>query len=413
MTELCVRETACRSCGGADLREVLDLGVTPLANRLLAPDQLDAPEPRYPLRVVFCPACTLVQITDTVSPEELFRDYVYFSSFSEATLRHSQAHAEALVGQRGLGADHLVVEVASNDGYLLQYFARAGVRVLGIEPARNIAEVAIGKGIPTRAEFFGLDLARTLRAEGVRADVILGNNVLAHVADLNGFVAGAAHLLADDGIVEYEFPYVGDLVDHVEFDTIYHEHLCYFSAHAIQRLFRRHGLELVDVVKVPIHGGSLRVTGAVAGTPAGRLRVDALLAEETGRGMDREAFYASFGDQVAALGVALNAKLRELRADGKRIAAYGASAKGSTLLNVFGIGADLLDFVVDRSTIKQGKLTPGSHLEISPPERLLADQPDYTLLLTWNFADEILAQQQPYRDAGGRFIVPVPEVRIV
>ncbi len=413
VTALCVHEDSCRSCGGVERTEVLNLGETPLANRLLAPDQLGTPEPRYPLRVVFCPACTLVQITDTVSPEELFRDYLYFSSFSDATLRHSEQHATELVARRRLDASHLIVEVASNDGYLLQYVQRAGVPVLGIEPARNIAELANQRGIPTRAEFFGLEFARRLGDEGVRANVVLGNNVLAHVADLNGFVAGAAHLLTDDGIVEFEFPYVGDLVDHVEFDTIYHEHLCYFSVHAIEHLLLRHGLALSDVIRIPIHGGSLRITGARIADDAGRRRVDALLAEESARGMDHPGFYASFGDRVAGLRTDLLSTLRSLRESGKRIAAYGASAKGSTLLNFLGIGRDLLEYAVDRSTVKQGKLTPGAHLEIFPPERLVEDLPDYTLLLTWNFADEILTQQERYRRAGGRFIIPVPTVRIV
>jgi SAM-dependent methyltransferase len=409
----CVREVACRSCRGVELVPVLDLGETPLANRLVAADALAAPEPRYPLRLVVCPACTLVQITDTVSPEELFRDYVYFSSFSDATLRHSERHAEELVARRRLGPTSLVVEIASNDGYLLQYVQRAGVPVLGIEPARNIAEIATGRGVPTRAEFFGRELATTLRGEGVRADAVLGNNVLAHVPDLDGFVGGAAHILADDGIVEFEFPYVGDLVEHLEFDTIYHEHLCYFSAHAIAALFARHGLVLADVVRIPIHGGSLRVTGGRTADEPGRRRVEALLAEERARGIDRAAFYADFADRVAALGRELVATLRRLRGEGRRVAAYGASAKGATLLNVFGIGPDLVDYVVDRSTVKQGKLTPGSRLAIFPPERLAEDRPDYTLLLTWNFAEEILAQQARYRAQGGKFIVPVPRVEIV
>jgi SAM-dependent methyltransferase len=261
---------ACRSCGGRELLPVLDLGKTPLANRLLEPARRDEPEPSFPLNVVFCPACALVQITETVSPEVLFREYFYFSSVSDALVEHSRIHAEALVAGRRLGRGSRVIEAASNDGYLLKWFQPHGVEVLGVEPARNIARVANERGVPTRADFFGLETAQRLVAEGLTADVVLGNNVLAHVADLNGFVAGAALLLRPGGIVELEFPWVVDLVDHVEFDTIYHEHLCYFSAHAIEALFRRHGLVLTDVLHLPtIHGGTLRVTGAKQAVPRG------------------------------------------------------------------------------------------------------------------------------------------------
>ncbi|HZS38698.1 MAG TPA: class I SAM-dependent methyltransferase [Polyangia bacterium] len=407
------RIDACRACGGAQLDAIVDLGATPLANRLLAREELAEPEPRVPLVLVFCPACSLVQITETVAPEILFREYFYFSSFSNELLEHSRAHAEELRARRRLGPSSLVVEVASNDGYLLRWFVEAGVPVLGVEPARNIAEVANQRGVRTVAEFFGLEQARALKLEGYAADVLLGNNVLAHVADLGGFVAGAAELITDDGIVEFEFPYVGDLIDRVEFDTIYHEHLCYFSAHAIERLFARHGLVLTDVRRLPIHGGSLRVTGARRAEPEGRARAEALLDEERRRGLDRFAYYASLAGRVDGLKRELTALLEQLRNDGRRVAAYGASAKGSTLLNCFGIGAPLVEYVVDRSTVKQGRFTPGTHLPIFAPERLVEDRPDYALLLTWNFADEILRQQAEYRRLGGRFIVPVPEVRVV
>jgi SAM-dependent methyltransferase len=405
--------TACRSCGESALEPVLDLGDTPLANRLLKPGTESDPEPRFPLRVVFCPRCTLVQITETVDPSVLFGDYVYFSSFSDTLLAHSRAHVEALLAERKLGRDNLVIEAASNDGYLLQYFVAAGVPVLGVEPARNIAEVANSRGVRTVCDFFGLDAAERLRAEGHRADVVLGNNVLAHVADLNGFVAGAATLVKDDGVIELEFPYVLDLVDGVEFDTIYHEHLCYFSAHAIEQLFARHGLVFTDVTHLPVHGGSLRVRGARVASGDGRGRVEALLEAERQRGADRRGFYESLARRVEALKAELTATLRRLKSEGKRIVGYGASAKGSTLLNTFGIDRALLDWVADRSTAKQGLLTPGTHLPIVAPERLAVEVPDYALLLTWNFADEIMAQQAAYRAAGGRFIVPVPEVRIV
>jgi SAM-dependent methyltransferase len=406
------RETACRSCGYADLTTVLSLGETPLANSLLTAEQRDRPEPLYPLDLVFCPRCTLVQITETVPPEQLFRDYLYFSSFSDTMLRHAQELVGRLIDERHLDGGSLAVEIASNDGYLLQYYRDAGVPVLGIEPARNIARVAEERGIPTVAEFFGVEVAQGLVREGRRADVLHANNVLAHVADLNGVVAGIALLLKPDGVAVIETPYVKDLIDHTEFDTIYHEHLCYYSLTALDRLFQRHGLTIVDVERLPIHGGSLRVFAGHDGTRQ-TARVRDLLQEEDTWGVGDAAFYAGFGAKVTRLRDSLRSLLADIKADGKRIAAYGASAKGSTLLNYCGIGRDTLDFVVDRSTVKQGHYTPGTRLPIYAPEKLLDDKPDYVLLLTWNFAGEILAQQAEFRRRGGQFIIPIPEPRVV
>lgn len=404
----------CRSCGHADLAPILSLGATPLANALLRPEQLGEPEATYPLELVLCTSCSLVQITETVPAEQLFGEYLYFSSFSDTMLRHACTLATRMAAERHLGPTHRVVEIASNDGYLLQYYKRAGIEVLGIEPARNIARAAEEKGIATVCDFFGEQLAERLAAEGKRAEVIHAHNVLAHVSDLNGVVKGIAAMLVPKGLAIVEVPYIKDLVDRTEFDTIYHEHLCYFSLTALDSLFRRHGLVIWNVESVSIHGGTLRVFASPQ--QSGELVTHAvvqMLADEQEWGVKALSSYRAFTDNVKGIREKLRAALQELKESGHSVAAYGASAKGSTLLNYSGIGAETLDFVVDRSTVKQGRFTPGTHLQIYPVSMLLEAMPDYVLLLTWNFAEEILEQQAEYRAKGGRFVIPIPDVQLI
>lgn len=404
----------CRSCGGADLPTVLDLGRTPLANSLLLIEDLRSSEATYPLEVVFCSACSLMQIKDALLPADLFREYLYFSSFSETMLQHARQLSERIVSERGLKTGDHVLEIASNDGYLLQFYQDAGVTVTGVEPAENVARVAVAThGIPTVREFFNIELAKRLRVLRGPVDVIHAHNVLAHVPELNEFVAGIHWLLKPDGVAVIEVPYVRDLIDKNEFDTIYHEHVFYFSLTALLPLFDRHALQIHDVERVAIHGGSLRlfVTHAAAG-PA-RPSVAALLDAEKVSGLDRFDYYKHFASRVTGVKTALRALLLDLKAEGKRLAAYGASAKGSTLLNYCEIDVETLDFVVDRNPHKQGRLMPGARLPIVSPDALLTEQPDYVLLLTWNFADEILAQQARFRDVGGRFITPIPIPRVL
>jgi SAM-dependent methyltransferase len=403
----------CRSCGSGHLEVFLSLGTTPLADALVDPGRVAEPEPRFPLDVAFCPDCSLVQILEEVPPEQLFVDnYLYFSSFSDALREHGRQHAVGLVESRHLDGDSLVVEIASNDGYLLANFVERDIPVLGIDPAPDQAAAAEQNGVPTLRAFFGDELARQLRSEGRRADVIIANNVMAHVPDLNGFVAGMHTLLSDDGIATIENPYVRDLIEHVEFDTVYHEHHCYFSCHAVDALMRRNGLHLNDIEYFPwLHGGTLRWTVSRHDEPSDRVRE--YLDRERDEGLVSAAYYADFGGRVQQLKDDLLALLRGLKDDGHRIAAYGAAAKGSTMVNYVGIDSSLVDYVVDRNVHKQGKLMPGVHLPIRDPSVLAAEQPDYVLLLAWNFADEIIEQQDEYRSAGGKFIVPVPSPVVV
>lgn len=395
----------CRSCGTTNGTLVIDLGTQPLANNLLRAEDLGQPEPAFPLAVFVCPSCWLLQLTETVPPVRLFSEYLYFSSFSDAMVRHAREAAERYIAEFHLGPSSRVIEIASNDGYLLQNFQRARVPCLGIEPAANIARVAREKGIETRVEFFNRSLGEALAAEGRQADLILGNNVFAHVPDINGFVSGLKAVLKPGGRCVLEFPYALDLIEHAEFDTVYHEHVFYFALTPLLPLFERHGLQVTRVERLAIHGGSLRLFGGHRGAPV-HPSVETLLKEERARRVNDPGGYAACAGHFQNLMEALHARLTGLKSQGCRLAAYGASAKGSTLLNYGRLGRETLDFVADRSPHKQGLFTPGTHLPIVGPEQLRARQPDHTLLLTWNFAREILEQQQEYIRRGGKFIFP-------
>lgn len=400
----------CRSCGSDQILKFLSLGSTPLANSLLSQDQLSKPEPVYPLELAFCSSCSLVQLIETVPPQELFSDYLYFSSFSTAMVDHSREIVERLVLKRQLTGNSLAVEIASNDGYLLQWYQKSGIPVLGIEPAENIAKVAQEeKNIPTIVEFFGTELAIRLSQAGKLADTIHANNVMAHVPDINGFVRGIALMLKPEGVAVIEVPYVVDMVEKCEFDTIYHEHVFYFSVTALDKLFKKHDLLLNHIEKISLHGGSLRLFVIKMHSQAYQDEsVLEFIEYERKIGVDQIEYYKKLSNKITQLKSELVLRLNKLKSKGKSIAAYGASAKGSTLLNCFKIGQDTIDFVVDRSTYKQGKWTPGMHIPIMAPSALLERKPDYVLLLTWNFESEILAQQLEYRNQGGKFIIPLP-----
>lgn len=408
------RRDCCRICDGADLRPFLALGPQPLANAFLRGPADFAAEARFPLDLTRCGDCGLVQILDVIDPEVLFRDYIYVTGTSETIAAHNVRYARTVFDLLDLGPTDLVVEVASNDGSLLRCFQPYGVRTLGIEPARNIAAAARAAGVETMADFFDSATARRLRTEYGPARVVVGNNVLAHVDEPRDFLAGAHHLLTDDGLVIVEVPWLRELLDRLEYDTVYHEHLCYFSVGALLRLCEAVGLVAVAMERVPVHGGSLRL---YAGRRERFRRHDpevlALAAAERRVGMSDPARYARFAEAVARQRDALRALLTTLRDQGASVAGYGAPAKGNTLLNYCAIDTVLLPYTVDRNPMKVGMYTPGMHIPVLPVETILARQPDYLLILAWNFAEEIMAQQREYAARGGRFILPIPEPRVI
>jgi hypothetical protein len=396
----------CRSCSGTRLTVFLDLGSQPLANALLEEHQLGEPEARFPLQLALCHDCSLVQVTETIPPDVLFgRDYPYDSSFSPALLEHSRDHVRRIIEERPLDSGSLVVEVASNDGYLLKNFVDAGIPVLGIDPANGPVASARRLGVPTVQAFFGADFARTLVDRGERADVMIANNVAAHVASINDFIEGFAILLKDDGIARLEVAYLRDMIDKCEFDTVYHEHFFYWSISAMERLVTRHGLHLNDAERIDIHGGSVRFT--LSKRPGRSQRLKDLVAEEASLGMGDIAYYRSFAERVAELRARLHESIRQIRASGGRLAAYGAAAKGATLLNYMGFNRGVIEYVVDRNPAKVGKYLPGVKLPILPVETLTQERPEYVLVLAWNFAKEIIRQNQDYTSLGGKFILPV------
>lgn len=407
-------QSQCRSCGAALEHTFVDLGMSPLANSYIKPEQLNRMEPFYPLHVYVCSKCLLVQLEQFSTPHDIFSDYAYFSSFSDSWLAHAKAYVGMIAERLSLGKNSKVVEIASNDGYLLQNFVARGIPVLGVEPAANVAEAAKKKGINTKVAFFGEKTALDLTAEGWNADLIIGNNVLAHVPDLNDFVKGLKVLLKPTGLITMEFPHLLQLMEQKQFDTIYHEHFSYFSFLAVEQVFARHGMKVFDVEELPTHGGSLRIYACHtqdASKPIGA-RARELKSREEGAGFSRLNHYLSFNPQVEATKRKLLSFLISVRQEGKRVVGYGAPAKGNTLLNYCGVRTDLIDYTVDRSPHKQGRFLPGVHIPIYAPEKIRESRPDYLLILPWNLREEVMQQMAFIREWGGQFVVPIPEVKV-
>jgi hypothetical protein len=405
----------CRFCQAPVTASVVDLGMQPLSNAYIQSDAREAMEPFYPLHARVCERCFLVQIPELQSPERIFSDYAYLSSMSDSWLDHCRRYADDMTARFGLGASSTVVEVASNDGYLLRFFKEKNIRVLGIEPAANVAAIAIAAGIPSLPRFFGTEVANELLAGGTRADLLVGNNVLAHVPALNDFVQGLGTLLSPTGVLTMEFPHLGRLISQTQFDTIYHEHFSYFSFATAEKVFAAHGLVLFDVDQLHTHGGSLRVYACHAGAKARAKtqRVTALLEEEAAQGLGQVETYGRFGEQVREVKRKVLEFLIARKREGKHIVAYGAAAKGNTLLNYCGIRTDFIDYAADRSPLKQGRLLPGSHIPIEAPERIRETRPDYVLILPWNIQTEVAAQLAYVKEWGGRLVVPIPALTVL
>jgi SAM-dependent methyltransferase len=404
----------CRFCQTALRRTFVDLGMSPLCESFLTREQLNQMEPFFPLHAYVCEGCFLVQVEEYVGPERIFSEYAYFSSYSRAWLAHAQSYTDMIVSRLGLDHTSQVIELGSNDGYLLQYFMARGIPVLGVEPAANVAAAAIAKGVPSTVRLFGLETAHELLAEGHHPELIVGNNVLAQVADINGFVAGMKKLLKPGGVITMEFPHLLRLMDENQFDTIYHEHFSYFSLMSTERIFAAHGLTLFDVEELWTHGGSLRIYARHQedeARPVGP-RVGALLAREKAVGLDRPDRYTAFAEQVRETKRRLLEFLIGAKRQGRSIVGYGAPGKGNTLLNYCGIRTDFLDYTVDRNPYKHGRFTPGTHIPIHPPEKILETRPDYVLILPWNLKDEIMEQMAAVQTWGGQFVVPIPDVKV-
>ena len=407
-------QAQCRFCGNALTHTFVDLGMSPLCESYVKAEALNQMEPFYPLHVYVCDHCFLVQLEEFVSPEDIFTEYAYFSSYATSWLQHCRTYTEQMVERFGLNAQNFVVELASNDGYLLQYFVEKQIPVLGVEPAANVAKVAVEKGVPTLVEFFGTACAQKMVANGQQADLIIGNNVLAQVTDLNDFVAGIQLLLKPQGVITLEFPHLSRLVEGNQFDTIYHEHFSYFSFITAEKIFAAHGITLFDVEELTTHGGSIRIYGRHAADQTKPVsdRVTALRAREEADGVTQMAYYAAFATQVKETKRKLLEFLIAARGAGKSIAGYGAPGKGNTLLNYCGVRTDFIDYTVDRNPYKQGKFLPGTHIPIFAPDKIQETQPDYVLILPWNFKDEIMEQVAHIRSWGGQFVVPIPEVTV-
>jgi len=405
----------CRSCGATLRHTFCDLGMSPPCESFLPVEQLNKMEAFYPLHVFVCEKCFLVQLEEYVSPESIFKEYAYFSSYSDSWLAHAKAYTEAMVRRFGLGPHSLAVELASNDGYLLQYFMEQGVGVLGVEPAANVAEVARRKGIPTLVEFFGREMASEMARDGKQADLIVGNNVLAQVPDLCGFVDGMKTLLKPRGVITLEFPHLMRLMEGNQFDTIYHEHFSYFSFLATNQVMARSGLTVFDVEELPTHGGSLRVFARHAEDDSQPVssRVRELADREETAGLARLQTYSSFDEKVKQTKRKILSFLIDAKRDGKSIAGYGAPGKGNTLLNYCGIRTDFVDYTVDRNPYKHGRFLPGTHIPVFAPEKIRQTRPDYVLILPWNLKNEIREQLSYIRDWGGQFVVPIPEVEVL